>query len=193
MGRKKEFDREAVLAKAMMTFWRYGYEGTSMQNLVESMGINRGSLYDTFGDKRSLFLNAIAYYEQTVIQEMLGSLKKKTSSKQAIINLFQDLVANMTEHEHFYGCLITNTAIELCPHDPETQTQIDSNFRNIANAFKQVLSEAQAQGEIGSDRDITSIAQYLTSSLQGLQVIAKVNRDRETLNNIVNIILSVLD
>lgn len=193
MARKKEFDREEVLAKAMMTFWRYGYEATSMQNLVESMGINRGSLYDTFGDKRSLFLNAIAYYEQTVMKQMLASLKKENSSKQAIINLFQDLVQRMTEHDRCYGCLITNTAIELCPHDEETQSQIDINFRNVANAFKQALSKAQAQGEIKGDRDINSIAQYLTSSLQGLQVIAKVNRDRGTLNNIVNIILSVLD
>lgn len=193
MARKKEFDREEVLAKAMMTFWHYGYEGTSMQNLVESMGINRGSLYDTFGDKRSLFLNAIAYYEQTIIKQMLAALKQEDSSKQAIINLFRDLVEKMTEHECCYGCLITNTAIELCPHDLETQSQIDTNFCNVANAFQQALNRARAKGEIAKDRDIPSIAQYLTSSLQGLQVIAKVKRDRETLDNIVNIILSVLD
>jgi TetR/AcrR family transcriptional repressor of nem operon len=60
MARHKEFERQQALEKAMETFWRYGYEGTSIQNLVESMGINRGSLYDTFGDKRSLFLAAIA-------------------------------------------------------------------------------------------------------------------------------------
>ncbi len=193
MARKKEFDQEEALAKAMMTFWRYGYEGTSMQNLVEAMGINRGSLYDTFGDKRSLFLAAISHYEKTVIKQMIASLKQDDASKQTIVNLFRGLVQRITENNHFYGCLITNTAIELCPHDAQTQSQIDTNFRNITNAFQQILQKAQAQGEIAKERDITSIAQYLTSSLQGLQVIAKVNRDLETLNNIVNVILSVLD
>ncbi len=193
MARKKEFDKEEVLSKAMITFWRYGYEGTSMQKLVESMGINRGSLYDTFGDKRSLFLSAIAHYQQTVMKNMITSLKTDDASKQSIIDLFRNLVAQTAKNNHYYGCLITNTAIELCPHDRETQNQVDTNFRQVANAFKHALSKAQAKGEIRSDRDINSIAQYLTSSLQGLQVIAKVNRDRDTLNNIVNVIFSVLD
>ncbi len=193
MARKKEFDKDEVLAKAMMTFWRYGYEGTSMQNLVESMGINRGSLYDTFGDKRSLFLEAIAYYQNTVIKQMLAALKAEDASKQTIVNLFQNLVTKAVEQNHYFGCLITNTAIELCPHDAQTQRRVDTNFHNVTNAFKQALSKAQAKGEIAKDCNITSIAQYFTSSLQGLQVITKVNRDRKTLNSIVSVILSVLD
>ncbi len=66
MARHKKFEREEVLGKAMETFWRYGYQGTSIQDLLENMGINRGSLYDTFGNKRSLFLAAIAHYDETV-------------------------------------------------------------------------------------------------------------------------------
>ena len=72
MARHKEFEREVVLEKAMATFWRYGYEGTSVQTLVENMGINRGSIYDTFGDKRSLFLAAIQHYNEAVVKKLLG-------------------------------------------------------------------------------------------------------------------------
>ena len=193
MARTKEFDREEVLAKAMETFWRYGYEGTSMQTLVQNMGINRGSLYDTFGDKRSLFLAAIAHYEQTVLKEMIACLKTADAGKQTIINLFRGLVAKTVSNKDCYGCLITNTAIELCPHDAETQSKVDRNFRQVASAFKQALKLARAKGEVSTHRDLDSVAQYLTSSLQGLRVVAKVNRDPQILNNIVDVILSVLE
>jgi len=193
MARKKEFDKEEVLAKAMNTFWRYGYEGTSMQTLVKTMGINRGSLYDTFGDKRSLFQSAIAHYEQTVMEKMITTLKMPDVGKQTIINLFQDLVIKSLEEQNCYGCFITNTAIELCPDDAETQQRINDDLRSVTLAFEHALNQAQSQGEIPRDRNIACLAQYLTCSIQGLRVMGKVNRDRETLNNIVKVILSVLD
>lgn len=193
LARTKAFDREQVLTKAMKTFWRYGYERTSMQALVSSMGISRGSLYDTFGDKRSLFLAAIAYYEQTVMNNMISSLLAPEANKQTIIDLFQELIATTVSEPEHYGCLITNTAVELCPDDGKTQSQIERNFRQVTNAFKQALIKAQAQGELASDRNLDSLAEYLTSSIQGLRVVAKVNRDRQRLNNIVEIILAALD
>ncbi|WP_319419766.1 TetR/AcrR family transcriptional regulator [Pleurocapsa sp. FMAR1] len=193
MARTKEFDKDEVLSKAMYTFLRNGYEGTSIQTLVSTMGINRGSLYDTFGDKRSLFLAAIAHYEATVVKSTISSLMTPDAAKQTITNLFRDLVVGMAKEQNCYGCLMTNTAVELCPHDAEAKARVDTHFSQIAGAFQQALSKAQAKGEIKSDRDLVSMAQYLTSSLQGLRVIGKVNRDRRTLNNIVDVILSVLD
>lgn len=193
MARPKEFDKEEVLTKAMHTFWRYGYEGTSMQTLVSNMGINRGSLYDTFGDKRSLFLAAIAHYEQTVVSQMMAPLFAADANKQTIINLFHELVAKTISADDYYGCFVTNIAVELCPQDRDTQSRIEQKFQQLTSAFKVVLVKAQAQGEISSDRNLDSIAQYLTSSLQGLRVISKVNRDPATLNNIVNVILSTID
>lgn len=193
MARPKEFDQQEVLTKAMYTFWRYGYEGTSIQALVSNMGINRGSLYDTFGDKRSLFLAAIAHYEQTVVSQMMASLLAPDANKQTIINLFQELVAKTVSEEDYYGCFITNTVVELCPQDEETQRRINIKFKQVANAFKHALKNAQAQGEISPERNVDTLAQYLVSSLQGLRVMAKVNRDQATLNNIVQVILAVLN
>ena len=192
MARKKEFDREEVLTKAMNTFWRYGYEGTSMQTLVSSMGINRGSLYDTFGDKRSLFLAAIACYEQSVMRSMLKPLLAEGAGKQTVIDLFHGLVAKTVSDRDYFGCLITNTAVE-CPDDSETNASIERNLRQVTNAFKQALMKAQAKGEIAGDRNLDSMANYLTSSIQGLRVMSKVNRDPQTLNSVVRIILSTLD
>lgn len=193
MARRKEFDEEEVLEKAMATFWRYGYEGTSIQNLVDSMGINRGSLYDTFGDKKSLFKLAIAYYNETILKKLLATLETSGAAKQAIKDCFYSLVEGSLADRDRKGCLITNTAVELCPHDRETNQTISANFKRLENAFQAALITAQQQGEISGDRDIEAIASFLTSSLQGLRVVAKVNPNSQMLRNIVKLTLSVLD
>lgn len=193
MARQKGFDREAVLVKAMETFWRYGYEGTSVQDLVESMGINRGSLYDTFTDKRSLFLEAIAHYEATIVQNLVKSLEAPGASKQAIIDYFNSVVDRILEDPERRGCLITNTAIELCAHDSETATRVTNNLKRIEKAFYTALSRAQAQGELSQDQDLHALGSFLTCSLQGLRVMSRVNPSRKPLQDVVKVILSVLD
>ena len=193
MARKKEFDKEEVLTKAMQTFWRYGYEGTSMQQLVSNMGINRGSLYDTFGDKRSLFLSAIAHYEQTVTKKMIAELQSPEADRDTIVRAVYGMVKRILQEQDCYGCLITNTAVELCPYDEETSTQIHRNFQGMTFIFKQALKNAQAKGQIDPNRDLDALANYLTASLQGLRVIGKVNRDRSVLQGIADNILLALD
>ena len=193
MARKKEFDKEEVLTKAMYAFLHHGYEATSMQTLVTAMGINRGSLYDTFGDKRSLFLAAIAHYETTIVRNTVASLMTPDAGKQTIIDLFRGVVVNMAREEQCYGCLMTNTAVELCPHDLEAKSKINHHFEQIAKGFRHALKLAQAKGEINNQQDLNNLANYLTANLQGLRVMGKVNRDGQTLNGIVDVILSVLD
>ena len=193
MARHKEFDKEEVLEKAMTTFWRYGYEGTSIQNLVENMGINRGSIYDTFGDKHSLFLAAIAHYNETVVKKAILALEAPGASKQAIIDRFYSIIDRAVADKDRKGCLLTNTVVELCPHDPDTASRIAADLKRIENAFKKALSTAQQKRELSDKHDLTALARYLTSSLQGLRVISKVNPDPESLRDIAKVALSVLD
>jgi TetR/AcrR family transcriptional repressor of nem operon len=193
MARHKEFNREEVLAKAMETFWRYGYEGTSVQDLIESMGINRGSLYDTFGDKRSLFLEAIAHYDQTVVRCAIAHLEAPDASKPAIIDYFQSLVDRMVADKDRRGCFVTNTAVELCPHDPDTAKRIANNLQRIEQAFYRALSRAKEKGEIPPEKNLQALARYLTCNLQGLRVISKVNPDPQILQEIIEILLCVLE
>lgn len=193
MARQKEFVKEEVLEKAMNTFWRFGFEGTSMQNLVENMGINRSSLYETFGDKRALFTAAITHYEQTKMQEILNCLQIQGTGKTVIAALFNNLIDQSISDQERRGCFLTNTTVELCPHDPEIAAKIALDMKIIEKALYQVLLNAQKKGEISDSKDLDSIAQYLVSSFQGIRVIAKVNQEPEFLNNIVKVTLSVLD
>ncbi|MEQ8998414.1 MAG: TetR/AcrR family transcriptional regulator [Coleofasciculus sp. B1-GNL1-01] len=193
MARHKEFDQEEALEKAMETFWCYGYEGTSIQVLVKNMGINRGSLYDTFGDKRALFQAAIAHYDQTVVKDAIARLEAPDASKSAIVNHFYTLIDRAVTDVQRRGCLITNTAVELCPHDPDTATRIATNLKRIEQAFYQVLVRAKEKGELSDKHDLNALASFLTCTLQGLRVSSKVNPDREALRSIAQVALSVLD
>ena len=193
MARQKEFEKEEVLEKAMDTFWRFGFEGTSMQSLVKNMGINRSSLYETFGDKRSLFEAAITHYEKTRMQGMVDCLQEMGASKSAIAKVFESLIDQSISDEDRRGCFLTNTAIELSPHDPSVAKKIATDMKIVEKAFYQVLANAQAKGEIPLEKDLNQIAQYLTSSFQGIRVMAKINQEPEFLKNIVKVTLSVLD
>ncbi|NEQ69601.1 MAG: TetR/AcrR family transcriptional regulator [Symploca sp. SIO1B1] len=193
MARHKEFDRQIVLEKAMETFWQYGYEGTSIQILLQAMGINRGSLYDTFGDKRSLFLEAIAHYESKVVQEAMAKLEAPDAGKAAIIEHFQGMVERLASDRTRWGCFMTNVAVELCNHDTETAHRIRQSLQRVEKAFRHALQNAQSQGDIASDADIAALACFLTCMIQGLRVMVKVDPNRQALNQIINSTLSVLD
>ncbi len=193
MARKKTFDREEALEKAMQVFWRKGYEATSIQDLVDHMGINRGSLYDTFTDKHSLFLEAIEHYDSCVVSEALDHLEVPGSPKAAIAHFFHDLVDQAMADRDRRGCLVTNTAVELSPHDPETSGRILANLRRIEDTLYRKLALAQAAGEIDANQDLRALAQFLLSSLQGLRVMSKTQPDPSVLHTVANLVLSVLD
>ena len=193
MARKKEFDREAVLEKAMEVFWRQGYEATSIQDLVECMGINRGSLYDTFADKRTLFLAVIAHYRDTVVEQAFARLAAPGVSKQAIIDHFHTVVDRAIADGRRWGCLMTNTIVELSAHDSAIAARTQANLQQIESTFYQALVRAQQLGELKPDHDLQALARYLTASMQGLRVISKVTPNPDVLRDIVKVILSALD
>lgn len=193
MARKKEFDQNEVLEKAMETFWCKGYEATSIQDLVEAMGINRGSLYDTFQDKRSLFLAAIAHYDNIIIGRAIARLEAPDAAKQAIVEHFFELVEGVAADAQRRGCLMTNSAVELAARDPETATHIAANLHRLETAFYKALVRAQEKGEISSSQNPRALARFFTCNLQGLRVVSKVNPDLTALRDMAKVVVSVLD
>jgi TetR/AcrR family transcriptional regulator, transcriptional repressor for nem operon len=190
MARQKEFDREVVLERAMEAFWEQGYEATSVQDLVTSMGINRGSLYDTFGDKHKLYLEALDHYCQKNVRAMFNCLASAGSAKTIIEEFLYSFVVDPTQSSK--GCLMTNTAVELGSHDADSRQRVLANYLWIEETFYQALIRGETQGEIAPGRDLRTLAQYLTSNLQGLRVMAKVDQDPEKIKCILGVILSVL-
>ncbi|MBW2548533.1 MAG: TetR/AcrR family transcriptional regulator [Deltaproteobacteria bacterium] len=114
MARAKEFDREVVLERAMRFFWEQGYEAASMRDLLDVMEIGRQSLYDTFGDKHSLFLASLAYYYEIGIGSVVAQLSAPDGGLAAIEEYFDGMARRMTT-KPYRSCLLINSAIELAP------------------------------------------------------------------------------
>jgi TetR/AcrR family transcriptional repressor of nem operon len=193
MPRKKEFDEYEVLHRAMEIFWHKGYEATSVQDLVDQMGINRGSLYGTFSDKRALFLAAIQHYDQTVVSAVVAVLHKPGSARRSIEEYIRGEARRISEDRQRQGCFLTNSAVEVGPHDLEAEQKLRASLKRIESAFYDALVNAKQQGEIRTRRDLRAMARFLTSGLQGLRVMARVNPDKDSLMAIADIMIAALD
>jgi TetR/AcrR family transcriptional regulator, transcriptional repressor for nem operon len=193
MPRPKEFERDVVLDRAMRVFWSRGYEATSIQHLVDRMGIQRGSLYDTFGDKRALFFAAIERYDRVVTAKLMAALDEPASGKDAIGKFFRLKVELALESGRPRGCLVTNSAAELASRDRGAATRVGGVLTKIEAAFQRAVVRAQKAGEIDASRNSRALARFLTSSAQGLSVMAKTFPERAVLEDIVKVILAALD
>lgn len=193
MARPREFDREEVLQKALYTFWEKGYEATTLPDLLESMGINRSSFYNTFRDKQTLFREVMSlYYQQTAIKR-LAILQKSNSAKQGLREYFNHNIDVAVAAYNPGGCLLTNTATNLKTIDEEVAQSIVQGVERLEQAVYNLLEKGQRSGEIPSDKDIKAIARLMIAASYGLNIAARVTPSREVLEDMVKAAISTLD
>ena len=191
IGRPREFDREEALEKAMELFWTRGYDATGLRDLLDHMGIGRQSLYDTFGDKHSLFIEAVKHYNRRVTQRLVDQLSGNGSPLGRVRNAVTSIGKWVTDGQ-CRGCLLTNTLVESAPHDQEIADAAKSILTRLETAFRQALEQAVEEGELPPDANVRALARYLTSTTQGLVVMGKASASRAVVKDIVNVALSVL-
>lgn len=190
MPRTKEFRPEEALDAAVQLFWLRGYGATSMRDLLDGMGIGRGSFYDTFGDKHALFLAALDRFESSRTSWIDEALED--SGLDGIEEVFRRTIEGMVRFEPRRGCLLANTAVELAPHDPEVAARISRYVRRTEEAFTGALVRAQGAGEIPAASDPKVLARFLVSNLHGLRVLARAGSDRQTLEDAARVALEAL-
>ena len=193
MARPKEFDPPTALGKAMELFWRKGYEATSIEDLVTHMDINRGSLYETFGDKQQLFLACMDRYCDGMAASRLSMLDQPGPLLDTIRRFIRGKLQMALADPTRKGCLIANTAMELAPHEKEIGERVASALGGLEEAYHQVLIRAKKQGELRKNQDPRALARYLTTMMQGVIVMYKAGTPAEALREIVETGLSVLD
>ena len=183
MPRKKQFAADDVKQKAMQAFWEQGYRGTSMQDLVETMGINRASLYDTFGDKYALFIETLHNYNDDYVKPFFARLRRTNSPRQAIIALFDEICDGISKGQEQNGCYIINTALEMSPHDAKVSKIVNRTFAYVEkNFFRKMIEQGQASGEISLVVIPTTTSCNLLSLLIGLRVLSRNRPERALLN-----------
>jgi TetR/AcrR family transcriptional repressor of nem operon len=193
MARPRQFEVDTVLDRAMRAFWSRGYAATSIQDLVDQTRLQRGSLYAAFGDKRRLFLAAIDRYDRLVTAKLLAALDGSPSGLEAIRRFFRLKVEWAGAPARPRGCLVTNSATEIGARDRKTATRVETVLGKIEAAFHRAVLRAQKAGEIDRARDPRALARFLTSSAQGLSVMAALRPERAMLEDIVDVILAGLE
>ncbi|MFE7563486.1 TetR/AcrR family transcriptional regulator [Kitasatospora sp. NPDC057500] len=196
MARTKEFDPDAALQSALELFWRRGYEATSMADLVDHLGIARASVYATFGSKRELYLRALERYGQQQQPALLTELSQPgpvLPAVRALVRRFAGESAAAGECGGRRGCFVTNTAVELAPHDPDAARRVEASLQHLETVLTAALVRAQAQGELSGGRDPQALARMLLVLFQGMRVIGKAGDGSARLRDAAEQALALLD
>ncbi len=192
MARPKNFDEEKALEKAVDLFWCKGYNGTSIGDVVEHLSINRASLYDTYGDKHTLYVKALQRFRETQAKVMIRMVDESHSVKDTLYALFKKAVENILEDQSSKGCFMANSTLELANQDEEIAKIVSDNRKDIENAFFRAIEKGQKNGEISTRHPAQALASFLFNTYNGLQVVGKTRADRKELNDIVEVAFSVL-
>jgi len=187
------FDEKEVLTKAMDLFWKQGYAATSIQDLVGHLGINRASMYDTFGGKEALFSKAFEYYMHTNLLRTKLFFASQTQVKAAFRKLFRDSVTETLQDCDKKGCFVVNTTTEQVPGDEKILKVLEENKKRFVDLFYDFLKKGIEEGQFKTKIDLKSIALMLYTLHNGLQVVAKVQTDKEELLKMIEVPLSLLD
>jgi TetR/AcrR family transcriptional repressor of nem operon len=192
MGRRKEFDRDEVLDRALALFLRQGYEATSVRDLVDATGVNRFSLYECFGDKHRLFLAALDRFHaqrRAVIEELFAEEGPKLPQ---LRRYFQAIIDDGLRLDR-PGCLMLNSTIELARTDPEVAMRAARHFANLEELFVKALETAQRQGEVRLTSDLRSIARFLLNNARGLRVVVQYTQDRDVVEDILSTVWTIFE
>ena len=192
MARSKEFDPHAALSAATQAFWRNGYEKTSLDDLMAAMHVGRQSLYDTFGDKRELYLSALEAYRQSTQVAM----RQLFASGRPLRECFGALlfgIAHESRVDHEKGCLLLSANLERNLDDKKIAALVKTNQAQVEALFEDALRRAQQSGELAPDKDARALARFFLASIQGMRATARASSNRAGLEQVARVALSALD
>jgi TetR/AcrR family transcriptional repressor of nem operon len=193
MGRPKEFDPDLALETAMEAFWENGFDATSLADITASTGVQKASLYATYGDKRQLFLTALSRYQEEGFTRLKAGLASKGSVRAAFHAVFSGMIQECATKDRSRGCLCVNTAVEIGPRDPEIAGMLLSHANRIVALFAETIERGQAGGEIDAGIDAQTTARFLLVTLFGVTVGGKTGFSARKLDEVVSAALSVLE
>jgi TetR/AcrR family transcriptional repressor of nem operon len=192
MPRPKQFDPDQALDQAMRLFWERGYEATSIRDLVEKLGINRFSLYESFGDKRRLFLAALERYTENVFARSLAELEGEELGLLAIERYFAGIARWAETPLSHKGCLLVNMTAEQAGHDGTVLDHVTRQCERVERAFLSALNRAEERGEIRSGLSLRDRARMLALLAQGSFLSMKALRGGEWVASAAQVALSDL-
>jgi TetR/AcrR family transcriptional repressor of nem operon len=193
MARPREFDEATALEAAIECFWQRGYEATSVRDLADKMGISAPSLYNAYGDKHALFVQALERYLDRTTRARIKRLEDSLPPKQAVRQFIEEIIARSVNDRERRGCFLINSALEVAPHDKELGTLIAGRLAEIEAFFHRSIKAAQAEGEVPRNRGAKDLARLLLGVLLGIRVLARSKPERALLEGVARPALALLD
>ncbi|MBO3699252.1 TetR/AcrR family transcriptional regulator [Roseivirga sp. E12] len=193
MARTKSFVESEVLDKALNLFWTQGYNATSIQDLVDHLGINRASIYDTWGDKHGLYLETLRQYRRNNSSKLLEKLRSEQSAKKIIKDFLDDIVADSSTDAMKKGCYLSNSATELANCDQVINDIFTDNRIKMEGVLNELIKEGQESGEFSTRHSSEAYARFIFNTAGGMRVLAKGDISEAELADVVSIALSALN
>ena len=193
MGRPREFDVDIVTDRALNLFWRGGYECTSLVDLERETGVGRRGLYNTFGSKHGLFLEALRRYEAQAIELLLEPLESEDAGRAEIEHFFRMLTSQQGQLKGNRGCLLCLTADSEVAGSAEVAERVNGYFQRLRHGFVRALHGTQTAGDPGAEKNSEVLADFLVGTVMGLSAMARAGRPQTQIMHYIDTALATLD
>jgi len=185
MARPREFDEGAVIDAAIEQFWLHGYEATSVRDLADRMGIAGASLYNAFGDKRTLYQSVLNRYLDKTFRERIRRLESTMPPHEAIVAFFGEIVERSVADKRRKGCMLVNSTLEHVPEDRDFQQLVATFLGDLEAFFLRSLASGQRDGTVSTSQSAEDLARMLLGQLLGIRVLARTKPDRALLEGML--------
>ena len=192
MGRPRLFDLDGAVRNALTVFWKRGYGATTPADLLDAIGVGKGSFYNAFESKHALFEKALRRYGDDRVAGLAESLAKAGPARQRVQRYFERLAAPESQPMLRRGCFAANTAAELGRADPVASRIVRSTFERMESVLEQTLADGKERGELDDALDPKAVASLLLATLVGITVLAKVDDPSARTKRIAHAIAALL-
>lgn len=193
MARTKQFDERQALVSAMLVFWDKGYEGTSINDLEQAMGLNRTSIYNAFGNKSAIFERVMSCYKESVMSELFARLDSAPDIREGVRRMLNAALDIHFDDDNPGGCLVVLSVMEGGQHDAQSQASMQQTIHELKTALQTRLGKAKKSGELSKHLDAGATATTIATTMTGMMVMGKANFTRASLKKTVNQVVSLLD
>ena len=193
MARTRQFDERQALQAAMLVFWEKGYDGTSINDLEQAMGLNRTSIYNAFGNKGALFERVMTCYKESVMAELFARLDSAPNIREGIRRMLNGALDIHFDEDNPGGCLVVLSVMESGQHDDQSISAMQQTMQELKSVLQSRISKARKNGELANDIDPGATATTIATTMAGMMVMGKANMSKASLKKTINQILGLLD
>jgi TetR/AcrR family transcriptional repressor of nem operon len=193
MARRKEFEPDVALEKAMRFFWQKGYQGSSIRDLIANTGVNFYGLYSVFGDKHGIYVKSLEMYITTYSKKIKQQAELQTSLPEILRAIFKTALDIASKENEFAGCMICNAAIEVAPNDPEIAKRIKLHRQNIEKLFFKYLSTYQPNASNEVTNKLVDLAEYFTSQIYNIGLLIRSGNSRALVERHIETTLKLIN